>query len=68
MCILRAGLLEVSWVLLLSLSMMLWAFPMMESVWVVLEDSESWVRQDQKVHFELWDLELFLCLSCLVLA
>ena len=41
---------------------------MMESVWVVLEDSESWVRQDQKVHFELWDLELFLCLSCLVLA
>jgi len=67
MCSLKAGLLEVSWVSLLSPSMMLWALPMMEKAWVVLEDSESQVRQEQIVHFELWDLELFLFLSYLVL-
>ena len=40
---------------------------MVAKVWVVLEDSESQIRQDQMVHFELWDLELFLFLSYLVL-
>ena len=46
---------------------MLLALQMMAKVWVVLEDSESQIRQDQKVHFELWVLELFLFLSYLVL-
>jgi hypothetical protein len=46
----------------------MWPLPMTAKAWVVLEDSESQVRQDQMVHFELWVLELFLCLSYLILA